>query len=596
MADTPLGIDIANLIGALDDWLAGSLGAVPLQPARLARWQHQDIRRGWRIGVEIAGQAILIDLLLDGGFPFSLPRLAWVDPPRFPSIPHVESDGKICALSSAATFDPSNPIDLVKHLLGDAERILEDGLSGANVDDFRAEFRSYWNEMATGRKVVSLTDPSGPSRRLHGWFGTEKNYVAEDRTALRQWLSNAGLKKNIADFNIHPVALLWLDQALIPAEYPVDLAGLVALCGRCEGDAAAILESVLAAEDRPLVMLGFPTSDGAATFAAIRLETNGGRRHRGHQPRLRGFRDHAPKRSLVEAHRTDRLIRSAVDRADSWWVHGRDSNPDVTTLAGSSVVLIGCGSLGSPLARFLAQAGVGKLVLIDPETMTRANAGRHLMGADAADFAKASAMKLRLNREFPHLNVDAFTKHWQIVAADQPNLLMRCDLVLSTIGGWEQEAPLNRFRSVHADYPPILYAWTEPHGSAGQAVLTGATSGCLACGLDDHGSALFRVTAFEASTLRREAACGAFFQPYGGADIATVAALASGLAIDALCDRAGPGTHRLVASPLSEIAQVGGSLTPAWIELSQGRSWGGNREERLWTPRTGCPACGGQGL
>lgn len=53
---------------------------------------------------------------------------------------------------------------------------------------------------------------------------------------------------------------------------------------------------------------------------------------------------------------------------------------------------MGCGSLGSPVAIALAQAGVGRLTLIDYDHLKWANIGRHPLGAASVDDEKAKAV------------------------------------------------------------------------------------------------------------------------------------------------------------------------------------------------------------
>jgi sulfur-carrier protein adenylyltransferase/sulfurtransferase len=52
-------------------------------------------------------------------------------------------------------------------------------------------------------------------------------------------------------------------------------------------------------------------------------------------------------------------------------------------LKNASVLLIGTGGLGSPAALYLAAAGVGKLGLVDPDTVDLSNLQRQLLHSDA---------------------------------------------------------------------------------------------------------------------------------------------------------------------------------------------------------------------
>ena len=45
------------------------------------------------------------------------------------------------------------------------------------------------------------------------------------------------------------------------------------------------------------------------------------------------------------------------------------------------MVIVGCGSVGAPVAIALAQAGVGRFILLDPDILKPSNISRHPLGA-----------------------------------------------------------------------------------------------------------------------------------------------------------------------------------------------------------------------
>ena len=589
---TPPGIDRVVAVREVGHWLVDKLGAVVLGTAELAPWRSKHFEDGWRLhNVATSAGPVTLDLLVDNRFPRSRPRVAWVEAPPFPSLPHVEDDGLFCILSSSDSIDPRDPVALVKRVLGGVAEVLEEGLAGNNEEDFQTEFLSYWNPGADGTQMVSLLDPCSPSRSVTVWRSKRGILVAEGPAAVRAWLQKAYGKKAVASSQLHRGLMLWLPAPLMPAAYPASVSDLRALAASLSADEADRLDALLGRGDREtVIVLGAPVGDGAV-FAGILVRRNA------HERRRHGFRQgKVPVPLMLVERRRDEVQRSKVDRSDSWWVHGRDGNSDLTELLTSTVGLLGCGSLGSSVARLLAAAGVGTQVLIDPETLTRANTARHVLGAGNVDRSKAIGLCDRLARDFPHLAFDAVVSRWQTMACDRPELLGNCNLLVSTIGGWNEERELNDWHLAGHYLGTILYGWSEAHGVGGQAVLIGPDSGCLACGMDDYGDPRLSVASFKQQTLRRETACGNFFQPYGAAEIDAVAILVADLAIDLLLGRAASGTHRLKAVSAQRLADVDGSLTPAFVELSGGRTRGGNQEETAWHPRQQCSACAGRGL
>lgn len=596
MADAlPPDIDRAAAIKEIDDWLVGALGAVALDASEVAAHQQVEMIHGWRIAFSTAGRQIAIDLLVDGRFPISKPEIFWIDAPPFPSIPHVEPNGRVCMLPTSASINPLEPVDVISTILAGVEDVIGIGLRGENPDDFRAEFRSYWNEVAKGREITSIVDPCEPSRMVRVWIGKKSIIMAENRDTLRHWLKNAYGKNRVADIALHRVPLIWLPQPLLPAEYPTCEADVEQIVANAGPDAVQVYENAILDEtETTLVLFGADSGDGGICFGAIALSRKASA-FVGPRRRVNGFRKWIPQKLLRLSRRNDSIALSAVARADAWWVHGRDTQDELETLLGATIVLIGCGSLGSPVARLLAQAGVGRLILIDPELMNFANAGRHALGVDAVHRHKAAALAGRLAREFPHLSIVARTDSWQTVNEREAALLTECDLLLSTIGDWEAECVLNMFLLTTPKAPPLIVSWAEPQAVAGHAIVISPGSGCLACGLSPFGAPLFRVANFERETLRREPACGAFFQPYGAGDIAVIAALTARVAIDALYGVASAGEHRVIAMPASDISAAGATLSDEWVAQSSGQAGAGNQIVRHWDIRHDCPYCRGKG-
>ncbi|CAP54067.1 ThiF family adenylyltransferase [Gluconacetobacter diazotrophicus] len=69
---------------------------------------------------------------------------------------------------------------------------------------------------------------------------------------------------------------------------------------------------------------------------------------------------------------------------------------DYSLLAGKSVGIVGCGSLGSKLAAMLARAGVRMFTLVDDDVFFAENLVRNELGAAAAGVHKADAVRSRL--------------------------------------------------------------------------------------------------------------------------------------------------------------------------------------------------------
>ncbi|WP_423140849.1 ThiF family adenylyltransferase [Parablastomonas sp. CN1-191] len=590
MAEAP-GAAQADTETRVGKWLAANAGARPLTEDELRRYKAKGARCGWRLNVAILDQPTTLDLVFDARFPRSRPSVALTQPPAFPSYPHVEEDGRLCIVEDSDELDHSQPIGIVKAVLGGAVEILERGMAGTNRAEFQSEFLSYWNPTAKGDLIRSLVDPCGDTRRVRLWRSKAGYFVAEDRAALNAWLTNRAGKGLQRDAECASALLLWFDQPLLTSDYPNTPDDVRTLAARLGEPASATLDAFLGHEQQDWVILLGAEADNGPCFAAVTIKPR--KRHgRGGPKGTKGFRKgKAPPAVVLEQARHGLLARHRVGRADPWWIHGRDGNADLTTLRTSRVVMVGCGSLGSPIARLLAQAGVAEIDLIDPDRMELENTSRHALGASQNGLNKATALAQWLQRDFPHSRATGHPSGWQKLAVERPEIFGQADLVVSTIGSWSHEAELNARQLETGHLATILYAWAEPHAAAGHAVLIGRTGGCFACGLSPSGEALFRAVEFAAPTLQREAACGNYFQPYGAPQINAIASIAADLALDRLLGRADGGTYRVVSGREAAIFRAGGAWTENWRAATQNRP-SATLVERVWRHNPVCPTCG----
>ncbi|MCD6577221.1 MAG: HesA/MoeB/ThiF family protein [Anaerolineaceae bacterium] len=80
-------------------------------------------------------------------------------------------------------------------------------------------------------------------------------------------------------------------------------------------------------------------------------------------------------------------------------------------LKGASVLIVGCGGLGSSSAMYLAAAGVGRLGLVDSDGVELSNLQRQIMyGMATIGQPKVLSAKSRLNDINPNVRVDVFNE------------------------------------------------------------------------------------------------------------------------------------------------------------------------------------------
>jgi polysaccharide deacetylase 2 family uncharacterized protein YibQ len=217
-----------------------------------------------------------------------------------------------------------------------------------------------------------------------------------------------------------------------------------------------------------VVVLGAETSHGCAYVGVsvprpLQQQFGNNPRRRAADPMTKGFRaSHIPKEIFAKRFLSSPAVLRGVERADSAWIHGRGQDSRAFSLRPCRVMVLGCGSIGGPVAIALAQAGVGNLDLVDSEALCWANVGRHPLGAEFVEVNKAVALGQKIERQLPHITkICARNVSWQDMYQSNNTCFESFDLIVSTIGDWGAEAALNTWHQREGRCP-IVYGWTEP--------------------------------------------------------------------------------------------------------------------------------------
>lgn len=108
---------------------------------------------------------------------------------------------------------------------------------------------------------------------------------------------------------------------------------------------------------------------------------------------------------------------------------GRGSLED--RLMDAKVGIIGCGTLGTHVAEYLARGGVREFVLVDYDDMEYGNLVRHTLTASSVGDAKASAIAVHLESLHPLLHAEPIEKRVSALTADDWRQLKGCDIVFN---------------------------------------------------------------------------------------------------------------------------------------------------------------------
>jgi sulfur-carrier protein adenylyltransferase/sulfurtransferase len=221
------------------------------------------------------------------------------------------------------------------------------------------------------------------------------------------------------------------------------------------------------------------------------------------------------------------------------------------------------------VAVHLAQAGVGRLTLMDEDVFDWRNVGRHVLDGSYVGLNKADALKEAIQKRFPDMQVDAVSATWEehFNLNTPKDVFEKADLMVSLTGDPASNQHLDALAQ-EGLVPPVVFGWLEPFGVAAHAIFSLAQSGSLKDCTDQTGLLLEPVTDRDSHpNLPQEASCGAFYQPYSALSALHGVALVGELAIDALLDRQSTAIHRVWVGTASEFSQNKLSFVPKWHGL-----------------------------
>ncbi|AZI14074.1 molybdopterin-synthase adenylyltransferase MoeB [Avibacterium paragallinarum] len=113
------------------------------------------------------------------------------------------------------------------------------------------------------------------------------------------------------------------------------------------------------------------------------------------------------------------------------------------TLKDSTMLIMGLGGLGCAASQYLAVAGVGKLILVDFDTVALSNLQRQVLHDDSRlAMPKVESAKLSLQRLNPHVHIETIPQ--KLADADLLALLPSVDIVLDCTDNLDSRNQLDR--------------------------------------------------------------------------------------------------------------------------------------------------------
>jgi hypothetical protein len=515
---------------------------------------------------DFLGQERTLGLGFSHSFPGALMQVR-VTPNAWLVWPHVMQADSACLFEDGRPFNAS-PEDAVQQVMARVWELVQFASPATSNADRKAEFDreivTYWaQQLELGpTQLLLLDDPASDCElfvltdaRQRPKDAPPSLWMSTDKNALSQLAGRVGMLQGKFRQLAKGAYFQRLDS--LPDVRAPAASGLVGwLASSCSDHGTGIKTWLEASSGLPErhVVLKLPERNGLRNYVALTLRAGG----------LKKMTSPVyGKRAARTAHHNSlpnnlNLVRSLLQVVSRDAVHSRDAI-SAASLAEKHVALVGVGSLGSQVAMQLARAGAGRLTLIDPDILNAENLGRHVLGIDDLGRYKVDAMRDRLMRDVPSVEVTAVPS-W-VELSTSVKALQTADLVVVTTADWHSELWLWRRKLEGASWP-LMQAWSEPHGVAGHVLVAPAES-------FDNGTQLFDATGvfrhpstngWPNNGFVDRPQCGGRFIPGGPIGLASISTLVSRVAVETLQGHIlAPQWHRYTANE-DAVKRAGGTL------------------------------------
>lgn len=379
----------------------------------------------------------------------------------FELLAHIETDSGICYASGAGLpLDLYQPGESILRVLEEAKRTLELSFKGGGRREIIDEYQNYWYP----RRHIDCFLPRVTGSRI---VKAKLFAAAKDSKTAITCLATEPALRGYYPTILANVEVWHTDKMIGPAKAIKAPSTLIELRDWLEAQQGLPADRWTRAVEllarREALFVAAPNA-----FVGVRIIL---------PPDLAtGLKKGAIRAKAMPALLRARMATVKLERLSAAWCNIEDivnrNNNAPCSLKGRSIALVGCGTIGSHLARMLVQSGAGldgRFTLYDNQPLSEGNIGRHLLGFADIGKPKAIALKVELERFHPQVKVAARQENaleaWRQIADH--------DLVIDATGEWNIQSALNEFFLGDTDHNirALLHAWVFMNGAGAQSFL-----------------------------------------------------------------------------------------------------------------------------
>jgi proteasome lid subunit RPN8/RPN11/predicted ThiF/HesA family dinucleotide-utilizing enzyme len=487
-----------------------------------------------------------IDIAIPARFPYK-PPIASTGRGDFPEIPHQAWGSGFCVRVEDSNWDPrAGMAGFLRSVINTYQHIALGTLEG-HLQSWRPIISFLGQGCVVIRADLAPAGRIEPETSLRWTVGVP---VGEDRIDIIRWLDAHDDGRTVADpadvladelarikaavpdaFLVpavvvaEPIALeycdIWVQLVARLQNHGVDRERLLGHLAR----AAAINQTRDSGQERGMVLFRVAAdtpsavADQDARFAITRLNQDGARI-------LADF-----YAAVDEAGSLDQLLEGDTDAVEqllasvlevaTLWVQVYDGRPEsirsrtarrpTGKLAGTTILLLGCGGLGAPIAEHCVRSGAARLHIVDSGTVSPGILSRQPYEDADIGKLKAEVLAARLSRIYPGNEITASDD--EITASDifSASALAQYDLIIDATANRAVATMIERSRrDEHAPWPTLVTVAINEQATHGVAAVT--PRGAVGAGID----LLRRLGLRTSMSVALDDVYAAFFPPYAG--------------------------------------------------------------------------------
>lgn len=464
-----------------------------------------------------------IYLKISQGYPRNLPRFYLPQFDTLGFLPHILPSGWVCYLEKESVYiNIEQPKIVFQASVELVVQTLKDGLSTNNWRDFREEFNVYWegNNFLKSLKLASFIEV-GEEPKVIKLLGNSKWAIAydlgkHDETYEKKFLKG---KKNPTKYGLY--IPLKLDCSIIPPNYSDNWTAdqfIYWLKPKVLHDHWKGLTEIIKGERSnkyEYLILGIPRQTGSTLLVAVHLESK-----------------ESTTNPILSNNSEWQIELLSVSRIDPF-AHLPRGGARIE-LQDKSILLVGCGSVGSHISLNLAKMGIGNLSLLDDDRLNLENILRFAVGFEYSLKPKVKAVKEYLDKNHLNTSVTALENTIESFIDKEGTDLSKYDLIISATGDPTTNMYLNQV--CRKQQTPLLVTWNEPYSVGGHAQLSiSPQKGCYKCMYRDQ----YNIASFAAKDQpkpfhKKHLGCGEVYTPYNALDSSRTSEIASRLAVSFL--------------------------------------------------------------